>query len=408
VAHAAAAAALLSPAVALSAENHDRLEAKLGAVMRQASGASGAYVYDITDRRALYSRRATNRRILASNTKIFTTGAVLSRFGPSARFSTEVLADRRPGSEGVVRGRLYLRGGGDPSFGSESFGERAYGGVGGATVAELASQVERAGVTRVTGGVFGDEGLFDSLRGGPDSGYGTSVWVGPLSALSFNRGLAREQGTAFQRNPPEFAAQKLAAALERRGIRVDGPAGVRAAPDDARLLAEAKSISLERLVQITNTTSDNFFAETLAKHMDAAPGHPGTTAGGSGAVAGFARRLGAQVRLVDGSGLARANIGTPRGVVRFLRGMQRRREYRALYGSFAVPGRYGTLEERGASRRCRGKTGTIRGVSNLSGYCRTQSGDLIAFSFLMNRVGTNYDRARDLQDRMTWVLSRYG
>ena len=124
-----------------------------------------------------------------------------------------------------MRGDLYLVGGGDPTFGSNSFAERAYGG-GGATLEGLARAVQRAGVRRVTGSVLGDESLFDSLRGGPDSGYGVSTWVGPLSALSFNRGLARENGSAFQTRPPEFAAKKLTAALERRGIRIEGSAGV--------------------------------------------------------------------------------------------------------------------------------------------------------------------------------------
>ena len=205
MAQAAAAAALLAPQTALAAENEARLERRLDAAMDQASARSGAYVYDLGDHQRLFTRRATRRRILASNTKLFTTAAVLNRFGAAGRFTTEVLAERFPDSRGVVRGDLYLRGGGDPSFGSVSFGERAYGG-GGATLQGLVRGVKRAGVRRVTGRLLGDESLFDSLRGGPDSGYGVSEWVGPLSALSYNRGLARENGSAFQRRPPEFAA----------------------------------------------------------------------------------------------------------------------------------------------------------------------------------------------------------
>jgi hypothetical protein len=32
-----------------------------------------------------------------------------------------------------------------------------------------------------------------------------SIWVGPLSALSYNRGLFTEGGSGFQANPPAFA-----------------------------------------------------------------------------------------------------------------------------------------------------------------------------------------------------------
>jgi D-alanyl-D-alanine carboxypeptidase/D-alanyl-D-alanine-endopeptidase (penicillin-binding protein 4) len=405
---AAAAAAALPAPPALAGESHGRLAGALDAAMRRASPASGAYVYDLTDRVKLFSRRATTARILASNTKLFTTAAALSRFGAGHRFVTEVLADRLPDRRGVVRGRLYLRGGGDPAFGSASFARRAYGGRGGATLAELARQLRRAGVRRVTGGVEGDESLFDSLRGGPGSGYGISAWVGPLSALAYNRGLARENGSAFQREPPLFAAKRLKRALERRGVRVDGRAAAGIAPPAAKLMAAAESLSLARIVRITNTISDNFFAEMLAKHLAARPGRPGTTAGGAAAATGLGSRLGASLRLVDGSGLARGNVGTPRGIVRFLTRLGGRRMFAPLYASLAVPRRHGTLAERRTSRRCRGKTGTLVGVSNLSGYCRTARGDVIAFSILMSGVGYDYDRAQRLQDRMSRAIARYG
>src|SRR5206468_11565612 len=93
------------------------------------------------------------------------------------------------------------------------------------TVENLARAVEASGITQVNGHVVGDESLFDSLRGGPDSGFGVSFYVGPLSALSFDRGLANSRGTAFQSNPPKFAAAKLDSALSKQGVRVRrGPA----------------------------------------------------------------------------------------------------------------------------------------------------------------------------------------
>jgi D-alanyl-D-alanine carboxypeptidase/D-alanyl-D-alanine-endopeptidase (penicillin-binding protein 4) len=404
---AAAAAALVAPQSALSAENHARLEQKLNGAMSQASGRSGAYVYDLTDREGLYSRKPKRRRILASNTKLFTTAAALSKFGSGGRFTTRVVGDRLPNGNGVVRGDLYLVGGGDPSFGSTSFAERAYGG-GGATLEELAAAVKQAGVRRVTGDVLGDESLFDSLRGGPDSGYGVSTWVGPLSALSYNRGLARENGSAFQTRPPEFAAKKLKAALRRTGIRVQGSTGVSQAGARAKEIAAEESITVGRLIRLTNQVSDNFFAEMLAKQLDATATHPGTTAGGAAAAERFARRFGATANLVDGSGLARANRAAPRAIVRLLRGMYGHRGFEPYYESLARADEPGTLSDRNTNRRCRAKTGTISGVSALSGYCRAVSGDLVAFSILMNGIGYDYDGARRIQDAMSQIIARYG
>jgi serine-type D-Ala-D-Ala carboxypeptidase/endopeptidase (penicillin-binding protein 4) len=407
VALAAAAAVTFAPQTALGAENSARLKRKLNAAMDQASASSGAYVYDLSDRDGLFSRQATRRRILASNTKLFTTAATLNKFGSAGRFTTEVMGDRAPNSNGVVRGDLYLVGGGDPSFGSTSFAERAYGG-GGATLEGLASAVKQAGVRRITGNVLGDESLFDSLRGGPDSGYGVSEWVGPLSALSYNRGLARENGSAFQTRPPEFAAKKLKRALKHRGIQIEGSAGVSQAGSGAKEIAAEESITVGRLIRLTNQVSDNFFAEMLSKHLDATPTHPGTTAGGAAAAERFASRFGAQPHLVDGSGLARGNRAAPRAVVRLLRGMYGLRSFEPYYESLARGREPGTLSDRDTNRRCRAKTGTISGVSSLSGYCRAVSGDLIAFSILMNGVGYDYDRARRIQDAMTQVITRYG
>jgi D-alanyl-D-alanine carboxypeptidase/D-alanyl-D-alanine-endopeptidase (penicillin-binding protein 4) len=407
VAHAAAAAALLAPVPALAAENHARLKHRLDGAMSQATARSSAYVYDLTDRGQLYAKRATKGRILASNTKLFTTAAALGKFGSGGRFTTAVFGDRLPNENGVVRGDLYMVGGGDPSFGSSSFAERAYGG-GGATLEQLADRVRRAGVRRVTGRVLGDESLFDSLRGGPDSGYGVSTWVGPLSALSFNRGLARENGSAFQTRPPEFAAKKLALALKRRGIRIGDAAGVSQTGAQAKEIASVESITVGRLIRLTNQVSDNFFAEILAKRLDATPTHRGTTDGGAAAIERFARRLGSRAHLVDGSGLARGNRSTPRGVVRLLRGMFEHRGFEPYYESLARGREPGTLSDRNTNRRCRAKTGTISGVSALSGYCRTVSGDLVAFSILMNGVGYGYDSARRIQDAMTQIITRYG
>ena len=57
-----------------------------------------------------------------------------------------------------------------------------------------------------------------------------------------------------------------------------------------------------------------------------------------------------------------------------------------------------------AEGRCRAKTGTISGVSALSGYCRARGAEL-AFSILMN--GVNVTSARNIQDKMAATIARY-
>ena len=373
--------------------------------IRGAGSASGAYVVNATENRGVFRWRADRARVLASNTKLFTTAAALARFGSAGRLATTVRGEGNLEADGTWRGSLYLVGGGDPTFGSRRFGSRNYGG--GGAVEDLAAVLQSAGIRRVSGRIIGDETAFDGRRGGPSSGYRTSGYVGPLSGLAFNRGLATESGRGFQSRPPLFAAQRLDAALGRLGIGVDVNPRTGDAPAATTVLASEQSPEMSRLAALTNRPSDNFFAEMLLKDVGFQVDGFGTTGGGARATVLFARGFGSRPRLADGSGLSRRNRASPRSVVRLLMGMRRRAENTAYTNSLSVAGRNGTLRSRmrrGPARgKCRAKTGTISGVSTLSGYCRARSRDVYAFSFLMNRVSAS--GARRIQDRMAQAVA---
>jgi D-alanyl-D-alanine carboxypeptidase/D-alanyl-D-alanine-endopeptidase (penicillin-binding protein 4) len=79
--------------------------------------------------------------------------------------------------------------------------------------------------------------------------------------------------------------------------------------------------------------------------------------------------------------------------------------------SLAVAGETGTLsnENRGtiAQGRCRGKTGTLRDVANLAGYCRARDGHTLAFAFLSEGI-SNPDYVHGVvQPRMTSAVANY-
>ncbi len=423
-----AALALLAPA----AEAQTSLQKSLSRSMASAGRSSGAFVMDADSGATLYSSRANTRRILASNTKLFTSAAVLGRLGADSTLATTLLGTGRLQPDGTWRGNLYLRGGGDPTFGTASF-TRGYGSQ--ASVEGLATQLADAGFSRITGRVYGDESLFDTLRGGPDSGYRTSPWVGPLSALDFNHGYGSH---GFLTNPALTAAQKLKTALKAERIRVVGKAATGAAPEGAVELAEVRSPSVTLLLRLQNKESDNFFAEMLGKGL-AVSGQPGdpvrskseplpvtptvdapsaaapapdvpgpaTTRNGARAAIRFARSLGASPRLVDGSGLSRGDRASPRSVATLLDRLRDRSDFKSIYDSLPIAGRDGTLDNRmrrgPAHNRCRAKTGTLTGVSTLSGYCKTRGGRTVVFSILMNRVSIS--GAHTLQDRMAQAIA---
>jgi len=86
----------------------------------------------------------------------------------------------------------------------------------------------------------------------------------------------------------------------------------------------------------------------------------------------------------------------------------------AWVNSLAVAGTSGTLARRmrgtPAARRCHAKTGTLNGVSALSGYCFRGGNDAehgVIFSVLMNKVATREVVCPSAFDTVT-VLLMYG
>ena len=395
-----AALALAFPAAASAG-----LSSSLTRQMRIAGPYSGAYVVDATTGQALFAWKASTSRVLASNTKLFTTSAVLERFGVDGTLPTEVVANGEMNPDGVLKGDIWLRGGGDPAFGTRAYVRRHYG-PGASSVEDLVVELADSGLTAVRGGVHGDESLFDSIRGVHDSRYGVSPWVGPLSALSFNHGYASR---GFQSNPATYAATWLRKALKSEDVTPGHAAAASKAPEGAVVLARVESLPMAALVKLTNKDSDNYFAETLLKDLGQAEVGTGSTAAGVRAVRAFAARAGARVQLIDGSGLDHGDRASPMEVVKLLNAERKTSEFPALYASLPIAGVDGTLDDRmrrgPAQRNCRAKTGSLIGVSTLSGYCDSRSGHQLVFSFLMNGISVSY--ARRLQDRMAAALASY-
>ena len=118
-------------------------------------------------------------------------------------------------------------------------------------------------------------------------------------------------------------------------------------------------------------------------------------------------------RIVDGSGLSHYNLITSELIMHVLKYIHNERPdlYKILYNSFPVAGVDGTLRHRmintPAQNNVHAKTGSLSGVSSLSGYITAQNGHLIAFSMLVQ----NYDRSpkiyRDIQDKICNIIVNY-
>jgi D-alanyl-D-alanine carboxypeptidase/D-alanyl-D-alanine-endopeptidase (penicillin-binding protein 4) len=383
------------------------LQADLAHQLKLAGARSSAYVYDVTAKQALFSERATAMRPPASVEKLYTATAALAKLGPSARLSTTVLGVGRLDPSGVWEGNLYLRGGGDPTFGTTAFIRGQYAGLG-ASVSTLVSQLVHVdGIHAVTGAVYGDESYLNSLRGEPSSGYARDPFLeGTLSGLAFNRGASGSERGAH--TPAAYAARQLRVALKTSGVNVRGVSGAANTPAGAVQLAQVSSPTVTQLLGLMLPPSDNFFAEMLTKDLGARFAGAGTTAAGASVISqAIGALLDIHPRVVDGSGLSEANRTSTYQVADLLVELAPTPTGVLLRNNLAVVGRTGTLANRmrhtGAAGHCQGKTGTLTGYSNLVGYCQAANGHLLAFAIFTDGVSTTF--AHRVQDHMTITIA---
>ncbi len=392
--------------------SESQLRRKLEREMDGVGGGSGAWVYEVAPEGGgdvLYADSGKRRRMLASNSKLFTTAAFLDRFGADGTLATGVW--ERGGRTGVddqiLRGGLALVGDGDPALAAPGFARRKNLPL--TKLKPLARAVRKAGIKRVKGDLLVDPTVFDGKRSVPQQGITGGPWLSTLSGLSFDAGF---DGGRYAASPEREAGRDFLKRLGRAGVKVKGRLRVGGAPAAvlaADPIATVRSPTAAQLITRTNVPSDNFYAEMLLKRLAARDTQKGTTARGARKAERFANGAGSGASLVNGSGLSRTNKASPKEVGRLLAHMASDDALgRPFRKSLPVAGRTGTLANRmrgtAAQGKCMAKTGTIDGVSALSGYCRP-GGGLVAFSILMN--GVNTDAARRSQDAMAASIARY-
>ncbi|PRQ05431.1 D-alanyl-D-alanine carboxypeptidase DacC precursor [Enhygromyxa salina] len=448
------------------------LDARIDALIAEASFVTdarlGISVVDLRTGESLYAREADTPLNPASNAKLVTTAAALASLGPEHRFSTRVWLEDGSNKDGVVSGKLYLQGGGDPSLVS---GE----------IYELAGQIQAAGITKIRGPIVVDASRFDHdglppgfdqktefasyrapggamsvnyntyevfaspakvvgqppvLRVQPpvasielDSSAATTVagtrnklWVSTKerkgkTVVEFHGELGIDNGRSSYRypvsDPSRYAGELLKLALTQRGVKVTKskiePGEV---PSDADLVATFRSETLSELCRSVNKWSNNFMAEQILRAL--APGDGATAEAALEQLRQYTRDIGmAQDGLVlgNGSGLYANNMISPAGLTYLLGHVYGDFRYRSDYmASLAIMGSDGTtrsrLHDSEARTWVRVKTGTLDDVSALSGYAGAVGRDPIAFSILFNGLERKHRaKARALQDAIAELLA---
>lgn len=156
-------------------------------------------------------------------------------------------------------------------------------------------------------------------------------------------------------------------------------------PADAKTLYSLKTDSLyAEMMQ----ESDNFIAEQLML-LGAwqRTGTMNTEQAIEYAEKNYLNGLPDDLKWVDGSGLSRYNLVTPRSLVEVLNRIQQLVPRQRLFGIFPAGGVNGTIKDsyrNGGSPFVFAKTGTLRHNHSLSGYLLTKKGKMLIFSFMHN------------------------
>ncbi len=213
-------------------------------------------------------------------------------------------------------------------------------------------------------------------------------------------------------DPAAYFAAALRAALAEEGITIDGRSRpVHGSPEGEWEVVATHRSDLGRTLEVTNKRSQNFYAESLAKFLGWRTTGRGNWSTATETIASRLVALGVpehEFRLADGSGLSRGNRATARAMTTLLSRMYFHDFGREFLRSLPHSGEAGLrwrrrLAEPPYRENVFAKTGTIRGVSTLSGYAKAASGRVYAFSILCNQVSSGAS-AMAAQDRILRAL----
>lgn len=399
------------------------------------------------DRKILVNNNSEKMMIPASISKVFTTSAILKYFEPGYKFKTQLLSIA-PIEKGVLKGDLYLKGGGDPSFVSEDMWY-------------LVNVLTRNEIEKVDGDIVVDDSLFDKNRfdNSRESVRVDRAYDAPVGAMSFNWnsvnvfvrpgqkqgdpakvfidpeneyiqlinkaktsggsgnqlkvsresdkkfigdiihiageiGIRSPEVTIYKNitQPDIWAGYQLKSFLRQRGIEISGKIRTGKTIDSAQVLALYESKSIEHIVEDMNKFSNNYIAEMLTKNLAALKKTPGTMIDGVQMIRDHLLDIGVpkdQFYIENPSGLTRDNKTTAFAMWKVLQYLKEQFPLQAGFTqSLPIAGVDGTLKKRligtEGERWVRAKTGFLTGVVALAGYGSKKDGHVFTFTFMYN------------------------
>jgi D-alanyl-D-alanine carboxypeptidase/D-alanyl-D-alanine-endopeptidase (penicillin-binding protein 4) len=409
---------------------------------------SSVSVYVGLEGQELFSINPHKKFTPASVTKLVTAGAFLKKFPPGSKFKTQ-LASNAKIQNGVLKGDLYLVGGGDPSFVSENMWF-------------LVNAFLRTGIQKIEGDLVVDDSLFDTLRCDPSRQKERvdRAYDAPVGAMSFNwnsvnifvrpglkegepaevfadpaneyvqiknlvktsasgTSVSAERGEdgngdhdivkvtgkisigskelVIYKNitqPDIWSGYNLKSFLAQRNIQVTGKVKNGVMSAGATILAENESKPLQDILADMNKFSNNYIAEMLTKNIAALQKKPGNLETGMKELRSYMEKLGVaqgEYELYNPSGLTRDNKMSAFSLWKVLEDQKNDFQIQPeLVSSLPIAGIDGTLKHRmkngPAERWVRAKTGSLNDVVSIAGYAGRRNGEVVSFVYIYNKV----------------------
>jgi D-alanyl-D-alanine carboxypeptidase/D-alanyl-D-alanine-endopeptidase (penicillin-binding protein 4) len=452
----------LGAACAASAVAADLPASARAVLERQSVPESGVSVVarEVANGASLVELNPTEPRAPASTMKLLPTWAALDLLGPAYTWKTRAWSDV-PVARGVLKGNLYLQGGGDPFLTIERWWR-------------FVSDLRQTGLRVIEGDIVVDQTRFTALAERPedfdgkfwrtynvlpdpmlvnlhsseftirpsDDGHGIDITIQPYPeglelenqvrliagrcvgknnrvaytieperpwhVVATGR-LATSCGPQTQRlaimEPAQYAWGTFVTLWRQLGGQFRGEMLRAPTPPAARLLLTHESQPLAEIVRVTNKYSSNMMARSLVLAIAAEmSGIPATTASGEAAIKDWLKTRGLEfpeLVIGNGSGLSRDARISADSMARVLRGAWRDRYGPEFLTSLALGGLDGTLEKRFAGlddpSRIRMKTGTLKDVSAIAGFVTGRSGRTYAVVVFVNSPGAQNGSGEAIQ-----------
>lgn len=345
----------------------------------------GIYVYDLTADTLVFTYHERQCMRPASNEKIMTAITALHDLGVNYELHTRLYVDEEPtDSDSIYTGHIYIRAGYDPLFDADD-------------MKAFAQALKQRGITHIASPIRLDLGFKDDKRWG--WGWCWDDDEVPLTPLLY-------------RNADTFV-DNMRRIFNNEGLVWDGTTEEHTTPNHATLIS-TRTHNIDQVLLPMLKKSNNSMAEALFYQLAAQSGR--SKAGRKQAVAHYndlIQHIGldpSHYQIADGSGLSLYNYLTPELLGRMLRFAYNDDDiYRHLHPALPIAGEDGTLRKRMRGTKAAGnvhaKTGTVEGVSTLSGYCQAANGNMLCFS-IMNQGIRHTSTGRNFQDRVCRALTK--